>query len=168
MKNKRAQESFGMSFGMIFSIFIIIAIIAVAIYAITYFLNVGSCSKIGLFYDEMQNEINKAWTSDIYEGLFGENSEIPSGIDYICFGNLSQSTNRFREQKSEAELFYSGSGEANIFILPNEKACDGSLASNILDHVETEEFFCVQPVKNKVSIRLQNQPTFAKVKLLPA
>ena len=164
--NKKAQEVMGMSFGVIFSIFLIIFLVATAIYAISYFYNLGNCSKVGLFYKDLQNEIDQAWKVDIYEGLFGSNSEIPSSIKYVCFGNLSQNINPDNEkQKEDIDLFYSGNGQANIFILPEEKACEGSLASNILNHVETDKFFCVEPIKSKISIRLRNEPEFAKVKL---
>ncbi len=86
---KKGQGIFGMSFSMIFSIIIIIAIIGVAFYAITYFLNLSRCGQITTFYDDLQDEANQAWVSTNHRKVF--EGSVPSGIEYVCFGLVSQS-----------------------------------------------------------------------------
>ena len=58
------------SFGMIFSIIIIIATVAIGFYVITYFLNLSSCTKVGLFWNSLNEEVDKAWNSDIAQTVY--------------------------------------------------------------------------------------------------
>ena len=76
------------SFGMIFSIIIIIATVAIGFYVITYFLNLSSCTKVGLFWNSLNEEVDKAWNSDIAQTVYTK--DVPSGITHVCFGNFTQ------------------------------------------------------------------------------
>ena len=71
------------SFGMIFSVILIIAIIGVSFYAINYFLNLGKCAEISLFYQGFQNEIDEAWSSEIVKTTFV--GKLPVEIESVCF-----------------------------------------------------------------------------------
>jgi len=65
-RGKKAQEVFGMSFGVIFSIILIVFILVVAGIAINHFLGLKKCTQLGLFIEDFANEggdIDKAWNS---------------------------------------------------------------------------------------------------------
>jgi len=159
---KRAQAVFGLSFGAIFSIILIIAIVAVAIYVTTYFLGLSACSKVGFFYDDLQSEIDDAWTSGIYRGTFPAESEsfpLPSKIETLCLGNLTQATAPgFSEIRDDLEDNYFRSGSANIFLHPTNVACDGELFHNTLEHVKIDSFNCVE-ITNGTKIRIESSET---------
>src|SRR3989344_725215 len=93
--SKRGQEVMGMSISTILSIFIIAIIIAVAIYAIVHFLNINKCANVGLFYDSLQSEVNKAWASgryiDVFEKEIVSSGALKTSVEFVCFGNLSAS-----------------------------------------------------------------------------
>jgi len=143
---KRGQTVFGMSFGVIFSIILIIFLLGVAIYAITSFVGISSCSKVGLFYEGLQDEIDKAWTSGIYRGNFPLERNplvLPSGIEKVCFGGLNQAVLDNGNVQSELKEAYFLVEDREIYMYPPDKACDGELSSNSLEHVSIANFFCV-------------------------
>jgi len=137
-----------MSYGLIFSIIIIVAILAVSFYAINRFVNLSRCGEIGIFYDGLQDEINRAWTSGVYEDRF--DGTLPAGIEKVCFGELSstpiEAYSRYYEEIQDLE-YVTG---ANVFLFPTEKACEGDLFSNKLEHVIFGEFFCADVSKGEV------------------
>ena len=99
MINKKAQQSMSLPFGMIFSIFLIVIFIITAIWGIKYFLNVGDCSKVGYFYENLQREVDRAYQSQSSDHFCGFNNLddsvecqfiLPSGVEKICIGNLSE------------------------------------------------------------------------------
>ena len=153
-----------MSFGMMFSIILIIAFVGVAIYAITTFLSIGKCGQIGLYYNDLQGEVDKAWQSEISRSVF--EAAIPSGIESVCFGNLTQSVNsEFREEYKSLVRYTNSKG--NIFMFPQNKACDSQLASIRIEHAVADEFFCVAKQGGKVSVRLvkeegENEVSFSR------
>ncbi len=161
MTNKKAQTIFGLSFGVIFSIFIIIFIIGAAIYGITHFLSVGNCSRLGLYYEDIQKEIDKAWTSGIYRGAFSSEIDIPSKIDVVCFGNFSAPplTQQDSFIRDEIEFEISISPNSNIFMYPVRNACEGELAVNALEHVHIPNFFCVENSDGQTPVQLSKEPT---------
>lgn len=192
--NKRGQGIFGMSFSTIFSIFIIIFIISVAIWAITHFVGLWKCSAIGLYYDDLREEVRDAWsgTTGWYqdswtgeipkEGLFG------TGIEYVCFGRLSadaSSVGGGRDWTSiKTSLIddhrYIPTGTQNVFMYPPDKACAKDLGAITLrcDTVDcvtteidiggtlTEKFFCVPIEDNEATVWMVKSPTQTKITLL--
>jgi len=156
---KRGQIQ--ISFGMIFSIIIIIATVAVGFYVITYFLNLSSCTKIGLFWNSLEKEIDKAWNSDMTQTVF--KAEVPSGITYACFGNFSQMPLSDADKKMFLELKDYGSPGRNAYLYPAGKACD--LAFYSLKHAKSDNFFCVPAKSGVVSIKLSKTSFDALVKL---
>lgn len=158
--NKKGQVQ--ISFGMIFSIIIVIATIAVGFYVITYFLNLGNCTKVGLFQKSLTDKVDEAWDSVKTQTTFSGN--LPSGIQYACFGNLSLEIGA--DSKSTEILLelqtYGGNGK-NAFLYPPKKACE--LGFYDLKHAHADGFFCV-PVKSGVaSIKLSKIDTDALVTL---
>jgi hypothetical protein len=158
--NKRGQIQ--ISFGMIFSIIVIIATVAIGFYVITYFLNLSSCTKVGLFWNSLNDEVDKAWNSDKTQTIF--NGNVPSGVQYVCFGNLSLAPeNNITTRNIFSELkVYEGSGK-NSFMYPPKKACD--IAFYNLKHARFDNFFCVQAKSGVVNIKISKTSTDALVML---
>ncbi len=163
--DKRGEGVFGMSFGVIFSIIVIIAIIGVAVYAIIYFLNLNTCTQIGLFYDALQKEIGEAWTSSIYNAPLNARLR-ESDIDAVCFGTLTQQPETTDDRNKQQELkSYSYEPKSNLFLLPPNKACDGELAAFVLEHIQTNRFFCVQGGEGTSKVALKKEVSDALVTL---
>lgn len=120
MRNKRAQESsMGMSFGVIFSIILIIVFIIAAIYGIKSFLDFQRCSEVGLFYDTLQKEVDKAYQSSSTDIALSVG--LPSGISRICFANLTQKTTGVLSDYEAISIY--DVQDANTFLLPPSKTC---------------------------------------------
>jgi hypothetical protein len=178
--NKKAQEIFGISFNVLFSIFLIIFIIAVAFFVIKHFVGLSKCTNVGLFYDDLREEVRDAWSSSSgrYEadypakipkkGLFG------TGIEYICFGTLasqfSDDVSRDIQKKLIEEYLFDESGDYNVFAYPPDKGCDtgmgaivlkcgsASCVSTKLGGTGASQFFC-QPVSDDgtVTVKMTKQ-----------
>ena len=133
IKDNRAQQILGMSFGTIFSILLIIAFIVVAVIVIKTFLNTGNCASIGVFKDNLQSEINRAWNSD--SAKFNFSASLPSGIEYVCFGILNQTiTTGNIEKKVYADFKAYTVANYNFFLYPRKKAC--KLGMHKLEHID--------------------------------
>lgn len=147
---KRGQ--FEISFSMIFSIIIIIAIVGVGFYVLTKFLGTTKCTEIGLFYDDLKDYINEAWSSTIHEDIFI--AKLPSGIDSVCFGNFTQNPeSQYRREYNELSKFFINAKDRNLFLYPIQKACDSALAGIKLEHIKTNSFFCIRAENNKIEIK---------------
>ena len=149
-KEKKGQMQIG--FGMIFSIIIIIATLAVAGYIIVKFLNIGTDVSCGLYFNDLQEEIDKAYfaqgeVQDIY------NEKLPNGVSSVCFGNSSQQLiDRNDQEKFDEFKFYSKPGN-NMFFWPRE-VCDNREFSYGLEHINTDGFFCISASGGKANIKL--------------
>lgn len=116
--NKRGQQSVGMSFGMIFAIFLIIVFVAIAFIAIKSFLDLGGSAEVGLFYDDLQGAVDNALRSQESDRSFS--ISLPSGIEKICFANLSASITNPGPDYDEIRDYVVY--DANTFLIPPEKA----------------------------------------------
>jgi len=154
-RGKKAQTILGLSYGAIFSIIIIIMIISVAFYAINQFLDIGKCANVGLFYDDLQKEIDTSWTSGNVETTFVGNlptGAIGTGVDYVCFGTLIQDADAVDAlKKEEFDSEYSFPRDHNIFIYPPDEVC---LPHKKLEHTTTDGFFCIKVEKGEVRVKL--------------
>ena len=161
---KRGEGVFGISFGVIFSIIVIIAVIGVAVYVIIYFLNLNTCTQIALFYDTTRKEIDEAWTSSIYNAPL--NARLTgTDIDAVCFGTLTQQPQTTGDRDKQQELkSYSYEPKNNLFLYPSNKACDGELATFVLEHIQINRFFCVQREETR-TVTLKKEVTDALVTL---
>ena len=118
MENKRGQHTMGMPFGMIFAILLIVVFIVIAFIAIAGFLDIGQSASVGLFYEDLQKAVDEAWREQ--SGEFDFKIDLPSGIDEVCFGNLSgMITNR--DPRYDEILNYDVY-VANTFLVPPENA----------------------------------------------
>lgn len=188
MKNKKAQEIFGMSFGTIFSIIIIVFIISVAFFAIRHFVGLSKCTNIGLFYDDLREEVKDAWTStsgryrDEFTLKLPKSGIFGTGIQYVCFGKLSGATGSgtISEQNKNSlidDFDYDPAGNYNVFMYPPNVGCDQSLSAIYLkcgssDCVNTkisdvDQFFC-KPIEDDgtVKIWLNKESTDYQVSIL--
>ena len=144
--SRKGQEIMGMSVGTIFSIFIIAVIIAVAIYAIVHFLGINKCTNIGLFYEDLQDEVDKAWAggrySATYESPLDSTGALKTGVEEVCFGNLT-SLFRFGGFSFRRRIFGFGFA-ARIFVFPVLEAgvqvqCDRRLTRQRLCCFRTDQ-----------------------------
>ncbi len=124
---KRADLN--ISFGMIFSIILIIAFVAVGFYAIRGFLKTKDCAELGQFKQDLQDEINRAWSSD--ESSFIFKRTIPAEA---CIINIS--LNQAGANKEQYESFRKLGYQGNLFFYPLSK-CKGSVFN--LNHINLEK-----------------------------
>lgn len=157
--NKKGQIQ--VSFGMIFSIIIIIATISVSAYVINNFLKISKCSDIGLFYNDLQKAVDKAWASEITNNVF--EGKLPSGIKSVCFGNVSNTLGDNSEEAEFLKRYFRQ--DKNVFLYPTQNACDSNLAYHKLNHVQLGEFFCVPIESSKISVRISksNQESLVRI-----
>lgn len=152
-----------LSFGMIFSIIMIIAGVAVAFYVITFFLDVSKCAQAGIFYQDLDNRVDKVWVSEKSSTVF--ESTIPPGITSVCFGNLTQFINPGSEERREnIERVYRHS-KNNVFLYPTRDACGKEGGAFELKHGEAEKFFCAEVNDGKVQVKIKKD-SFDKLAVL--
>jgi hypothetical protein len=116
--NKRGQQTMGLPYGMIFAIFLIVVFVVIAFIAIRHFLNIGQTADIGMFYDELQREVNDAQRSGSRDDTF--KVDLPDGIETICFANLSSEITN--PDSNYEQIKYFELRGANTFLLPPESA----------------------------------------------
>ena len=110
----------------------------------------------------MRDEVDKAWNSDITQTIFKGN--VPSGIDYVCFGNISVASAGDSEMNIVvSELKNYGEDDKNSFIYPPKRACE--IAFYNLKHASFDSFFCVREKSGSVSVKLSKSSSDALVKL---
>jgi hypothetical protein len=165
MRKINKKASVEMSFNTIFSIILIIVFILAAVYGIKKFMNISHCSQIGIFKNELQTEIDKAWAGS-GEYIYAKTLTIPSSITHICFGNKNiSSTGEYKEYFRDFE--YVGAPQNNFFFVPMAKACD--FKTSLIKHVNLEKTtsslnpYCIPVVNGKVSIKLTKRITDALV-----
>jgi len=132
-----------LSFNMIFSIILIIAILGAAFYVLSFFFNINKCTNNGLFYKDLQTEIDKAWNADFAEDTIS--LSLPGSSDFVCFGNVSLGAEPGITKQYDEIKFYGTRGN-NLYIYPIKSACNKDLSSYNLKHVQSSKMFCA-PVK---------------------
>lgn len=152
--NKRAQSTMEMPFGIIFAIILIVVFIVVAFVAVNHFLSIGSCSSVGLFYDEFQKKVDSAWEGQ--EMNFDFKVEVPSGVNKICFANLSKATSGSQEDYDQIRNYEVY--EANTFLLPSGKTCN--IPYKLIKHLDLAN---ITKTKNPYCVDLTQRETL-KVK----
>ena len=140
------RGSIEISFGFIFSIIVAAAIIGVAFYAITYFLNLGKSSGVALFYQDFQEEIDSAWSSEIVKDRFVGN--LPGSIKAVCLKD-ENSVGSGEEYDALKDYFIS---KGNMFMYPPENAYNQ--VSRKIQHVDLSEigWHCFRNRDGKVEI----------------
>ncbi len=161
MKKRGAIE---ISFGMIFSIIIIAFLISVAVYIIYTFMGLGKCTEIGLFYQELQKSVDKAWSSDKTQKPF--EIKVTKGIEKVCFGNLSlSSSSESKKIQDELKKEVVNAKNSNVFLYPTKKACDSQAVHYKISRSITDNFFCVDINSGKSQVILSKEITDSLVKI---
>lgn len=156
------KRGFELSFNFILSIIVIAFIVATASYAIKHFLDLRSCTELGLFSQELQREVDKAWNSEIARSTFSQH--VPGGIESVCIGNVSYGASI---PEYDSLKRYSRQGYL-LFFYPVEKACDQ--AAYKIDHVDTitrTSLVCYPVVKGKVSFTISKDSAASLVTIRP-
>ena len=162
--NKRGQID--ISFGMIFSVILIIVVVGVAFYVINNFLDLKKCTEIGLFHDDLKKYIDNAWQSTIHKDTF--KGTLSSGIELVCFGDLNQiPLSQYKQEYDSLSRAFINNKERNVFLYPIQKACDATLSSFKLEHVKTNNFFCIPVVDNKIELKTKKDQFESLVTLNP-
>lgn len=151
------------SFSMIFSIIIIIAIIGVAVYAISFFLNLNECNKIAFFYNDLKEETQKAVKSAAYRDEFKK--VLPEKIEAVCFGDLKAESDRKYDIIKDELKRYSNL-DKNVFVYPSRKACDSNLAYYKIEDVQIEGFFCIENEEGEVIFLIEKESSDKEVEIL--
>ncbi len=141
MKSKKAQQTMGLPFSLIFSIILIIIFFVVAFFVIQHFLDFNNCSSLGLFYDDLQNNIDEAWQSQSSD--FEITPALPSNIKKICLANLSATITNTEDYE---EIKFLDVYEANLFVIPTENTCNMPYKNlkhlNIIEITKTSNPLC--------------------------
>jgi len=169
-RGKRAQGSiFGMSFTTIFSIILIVFFIVIAFIVINKVLEISKCGKIGIFKDDLQDNIDSAWNSQEKSAPI-TNKNLPSEIKYVCFANLSKDASGGDLEKeiyNEISIWeYTGD---NMFFYPRDKAC--KMPNHEIKHIDLEYLTktrnpkCFPVEKGKIDLRVEFGPGMRLVKI---
>ncbi len=155
---KKAEGVFGMTFSMMFSILLIVFFVVAAFIAIRFFLSFQRTAEIGLFYEELQADVDEAWRANSAEINF--NSTLPSGIEYACFMNLS--ADALAADAKEKEIYdylkFSGaSWKVNFALWPQDRV--GELGYKEIKNVNLPDSnpYCIAVKGRAVNIRIEKK-----------
>lgn len=149
--NKSGQQTMGLPFGMIFAIALIVVFVVIAFIAIGGFLDLGRTAGVGLFYEELQGAVDEAWSGQ--SGEFTFKIDLPSGIEEVCFGNLSDNPNNDPKYKEILNYYVY---DANTFLYPPGEA--EGMPWKLIQHIDISEItknknpYCV-PVDQDLRIK---------------
>lgn len=155
-QNKKSQQTLGLSFSVIFSILLIVFFILIAFIAINAFLKTKDCAQIGIFINNFETEINKAWDSQ--KDSFEFRERIPSKLDYVCFANLSKRIKGEWDYVGEKISIYKGA-QATLFFYPPGKACEIPYKNvrhlNIEGVTDSDNPYCIKIEDGVAKIRIE-------------
>ncbi len=146
-----------LSFGMIFTIIVVIAIIGAAIYVIMFFLGLQECTEEGLFYSDLQSEVDTLWRSDFGTDTF--EAVVPPDVTTVCVGDLNSPGSG---EEYDKLYIYRNSG-SNVFLYPTDVACNAGHTR--IEHVQNEPFECYPVTNRRVRLGLSKGPTDALVSI---
>ncbi|HLC87186.1 MAG TPA: hypothetical protein VJH65_02850 [Candidatus Nanoarchaeia archaeon] len=155
LAEKRGQTE--LSFGMIFSIILIVIFLVVGFYAVRAFIGIGQQTETAKFYDDLQDDINKAWKSS----KVSEQQEylLPGKIKKVCFVDFAASAEGRNQQIYENLNFGTDSLSHNILFYPTD-AVEG-LSSKKIEHIdlikitENENPYCIENTNGKVKLTIK-------------
>jgi hypothetical protein len=124
-KMKRGQMK--LSFGMIFSIILIIVFLSFAIYAIMKILDFQKKTSVGIFVNDLQDDVDEMWQSA--KGSQTNDYDIPGNILRICF---------FEDSSIEFDPLSSAQG----------------FNGREIEHAQIPEKFCLESSKGRVGIKI--------------
>lgn len=134
MNEKKGQME--ISFSTIFSVILIAVIIVVAFYVIRYFIELGNCGKIGMFYENLQDRVDDAFNREETSTSF--KIQLPSGITYACIADMEKglTSDIAIEKGIFNEIKRTRIPGANIFLYPREKSCD--MQAREIKHIDLQ------------------------------
>ncbi|MEK6859679.1 MAG: hypothetical protein AABX54_02585 [Nanoarchaeota archaeon] len=156
-KSKKAEEPIGMSFSMIVSVLLMVFFVVIAFIAIRYFIKLQNCSLIGNFADEFQAKVTDAWNSQKADSELKK--ILPSGIEYICFADLSKNLKGENKAVVDELEYFHGSSSSNMFFYPKDKSCN--MPSLRIKHLDMEKItssknpYCIAVENGKINIKIQ-------------
>ncbi|MBW6442439.1 hypothetical protein K0A97_01490 [Patescibacteria group bacterium] len=141
------------SFGMIFSVILVIVFLTVAFYAIRTFLKMQENVSIGIFLEDLQEDVNNLWHA---EGSQEREYSLPSKIRYICFVDNTQEP-QGRYQSFFEDVSFAAQSTNNLAFYP--------LRSSDIESVEIKNInlesiisqgnpYCIENVKGEVKLTL--------------
>ena len=158
LKSKRSQGVFGLSFGTIWGIILIVFFIVGAFFGIRAFLDYQKCTSIGMFFNGLQSDVNRAWNSQ--DSNFRYNSSLPAGSEYVCFLNVTGSVKNANAIETTLYDTIKNAGWAlgnNAYLYaPSKDFCTKWTSIkhlNLTDHNP----ICAKVVKNMVSIKVEKK-----------
>ncbi len=149
--NKQKRGVMQLPFGLIFSIILIVIFIVVAIIAVKALLNTQKCSQINIFADDLQKQIDEIWKGSKGEVVFASN--LPSGIEYVCFADLSKPETIDTEIYEELRRNFNPN--ANLYFYPQKHACGEPYRT--IYHINLTSLdnpYCIEN-NNQIKIRIQ-------------
>ena len=116
VKSKRSRKAaMELSFGMIFAIILIVVFIAFAFYAIKKFLDIQGTAEVGIFIDNIQNDVDKMWKGS--QGSTQESYSVPGKIKMVCIADYnSNAVGKNKDIYDEMEQVFNE--EENLFFYP--------------------------------------------------
>ena len=151
-----------MSFGMIFSIIIIAATIAVAIYAITLFMNSTEKIKYGTITKDIEEQAKQLRQAE--GGSKAITLDAPRNVEELCFVDLSKNSQNaqfleFKDYDSSKEMnfFFYPIGEAEKLDADSGRKLNCGTENNYIDcFVFARNPLCIPVEGGRVKIRLTN------------
>jgi hypothetical protein len=157
-KNKKAQEIFGLSFGMIFAVILIIFFVIVAIIVIQQFLCTRDCAKLGIFFSNLNERVDNAYNYEDITSTF--KVDLPSQVEAVCFANLSEDPVSSVNNKGVWEKILRFDRKDNVYLYAPKKTCCDYTSYHI-DHLDlkritaSENPFCIKLKKGIGSLQIE-------------
>jgi len=153
-KNKKAAIE--MSFAMIFSIILIGVFVAAAFFGIRIFLDYQKNVQIGMFINDLQNDIDSAYNAADSSTVY--NGNLPTGVQYICFINWKNQTvnengietNLYNQIKTSGIINY----DQNFYVYAPGKSF--SVKAKQIKHIDLSKHnpICIKVINNKASVKI--------------
>lgn len=161
LKKKRGQNIFGVSFETMFAIILIIAFIIAGFFVIRHFLCTKDTAMIGLFVQDLTEDVNRVWTSQKSSSEFSYN--IPMNIKWVCFfeNRPLSTTGLGLEQKEIAyEMLETAMVEcpdSNLMLYPVNSRCN--IPCHNIPHINLSGSnpLCFKNKNGKITLRLSKE-----------
>jgi len=103
-------------------------------------------------------DIRKAWNSQKF--IDEISYTLPSGLDYVCFANLSNSLKGGDlESKVYSDISIYEFSNGNMFFYPKEKACNMPYVNvkhiNVNEITKSKNPYCIPIEKSKITIQIE-------------
>jgi len=158
VKEKSGQMFLGLSFNMMFSLFLIVFFVIIAFIVINAFLKTQKCAQVGLFIEDFEIEIERAWNSQS-QLRPDVKFTLPSGVSHVCFSNLSAPLVGGFSDIGRVITRYDVRN--TMFLYPPEQTCD--MARIVVRNLDLEVInsdmnpYCIMAEDGKVLITIEKK-----------